>query len=368
MKKQNKIYWIVGAIIVIVLAVFVSLNEKEKIDEKVKIGILTPLTGDMNSWGQATSKGVELALRDSKMDNIELIYEDSKCDVSTGVTATNKLIGVDGASVIFGTNCSGVTLSIASIVEQKEVVQMAIGSSDPAITNAGDYTFRMWPSDDYEALVIGNYMVNSGYSNFGILYMNNDYGVSFKNALKKVYQDNGKEIVVEEPFEQNGSDFKTQLIKIKKANPDALFVVTNPSEATVIFKQISELKIETQLFSSGWLIEDPQILTGSSDFIEGVIYANMELSTDLKDKMIENYGDEGENLAVSSLSYDGMMLILNSIKKCGGNSSCIKDELYKVKGYEGVSGITSFDKNGDPVDRNFIIKTIKNRVPSVLEN
>ncbi len=368
MKKQNKIYWIVAVVVIIVLVVFLSLNNKEKINEKIKIGALVPLTGDVASWGEAMKKGFDLALVDSGIKNVELIYEDDKCEPATGVTATHKLIDVDKVTAVAGTTCSSVTLAIAPIFEQNKTILMAIGSSAPDITNSGDYIFRMWPSDNYEASLMGKYISGlQDNQNLSVLYSNNDYGLGFKNALEEEYKKSGKTILFSEPFKKGDSDLRTQLTKIKELKTDGIFLIGVPADLKIILKQIAEMNIESQLFSTVNIIE-PQILSESTVPVDGIVYGELEMSQDLKQKLIDSYGNEGESVLASSFAYDGMMLILNSIKECGGNSSCIKNELYKVKGYEGVSGITSFDKNGDPVDRNFIIKTIKNRVPSVLEN
>lgn len=365
--KKNKIYWIVGGLLVILaIFLFVKVNNKQYFGEKIKIGALLPLTGDVASWGEAMKKGFDLALKDSGLTNIDLIYEDDKCDPTTGVTATHKLIDIDSVSAVVGTACSSVTLAIAPIFEQSKTVLMAIGSSAPDITNSGDYIFRMWPSDNYEASLMGKYIADKkDNNNLSILYVNNDYGVGFKSALEKEYIKSKKGILVSESFEQGTSDVRSQLTKIKAAKDADIFLIGVPADLKVILKQIAELDINNQLFATVNIVE-PQILSEKSIPVDGIIFGELDMSGGLKQKLIDSYGSEGESVLASSFAYDGMKLILDSTKKCKGDSTCIKNQLYKVNKYQGFSGVTSFDEKGDPVDRGFFIKTIVNRTPELI--
>jgi len=333
--------------------------------EPIKIGMMLPLTGDAASWGNEVKKGAELAydeLKNEKINSreIEVIYEDDKCSGRDGVTAITKLITVDNIKISGGSVCSSVAMSIVPILEANKVIHLSAAASNPVLTDAGDYIFRIWPSDSFEAQVIADLALEQfNAETAAVLYINNDYGVGVKDAFIERYSENKGEIRAVESFEVNANDFKTQLMKVKTANPDAVFIISNPSEALGLVKQLRELEINCTVFVNGPVIESEGFLQKAGTLAEGVIYAvpNMPLSEEYALNYKSKFGSEPGFL--STLGYDNIMLLFNAIKYCNGdNPDCVKEYLYTVKDYPGASGNITFDENGDVI-KDFVIKTVK---------
>jgi len=332
--------------------------------EKIKIGVLTPLTGDAGAWGQATKRGIELALDKLKEQNkdFELIYEDSTCNPKTGTTATNKLINQDRVDAIIGTVCSSVTLAIAPTVNNNQIPLLSVGATSPEITLAGgDYIFRNWPSDTYEGSVISSFARHGlNLDSVSILYLNNDYGLGLKKVFTEIFERNGGKIIGNESFELKAKDFKSQLNKIASNNSDGIFIATNPEEAPIILKQIEELKLNQKILING-VVESSNLLDSAQNSAEGIFYAAYGWRN--PDWFLESYKNKyNKDYEIpADTAYDSLMLISKAIDGCGKvDSTCIKDELYKIKDYMGAAGKTTFDENGDVVDKEFVIKTVRN--------
>ena len=77
---------------------------------------------------------------------------------------------------------------------------------------------------------------------------------------------------------------------------------------------------------------------------------------DYQKKYEAKYGNKSEAFAANS--YDAMKIIAQALEVCGTDTNCIKDEIYKIKDYPGMGGLTTFDQNGDVV-KSIIFKTIK---------
>jgi len=167
-------------------------------------------------------------------------------------------------------------------------------------------------------------------------------------------------IGVIESFNPGSSDFRPQLTKIKQSDSPALFVITYTDEAYAVFKQIKEFNLRKMLFAPGWVIEDKNFFEKSKELINGVIFAipNVQANEAFRNKMVSRYGSEGENLLVSGLAYDGLNIIIEALKICGENTSCIRDKLYNTKDYNGVTGSITFDNNGDIINRPYVIKKV----------
>ena len=356
--------WLVPLIVVIViLAIAIPLSMKKPAEKEViKIGILTPLTGDAAVWGVEVKNGAEIAydeIKNAKIDGrkIELIYEDDQCDATTGVNAIQKLINVDKVKITGGTVCSSVVLAAAKILEDNKVIHLSAGASNPAITNAGDYIFRIWPSDSFEGKKIAEFAVDDlKIKSVGILYINNEYGVGLKEAFTKAF--NGK-IKIAESFEPNAKDFKTQLTKIKAQDIDAIYFVANPQEAPLILKQIKEMGINKTILANGPAMEATDTLKAAGETAEGVFYAQakQETTEEFKTKYKEKFGKDAG--FASDLGYDVVKILFNAISYCkGDDTNCIKNFLYNVKDYRGASSIITFDENGDVIVP-FVIKQVK---------
>lgn len=227
-KLKSIIYGLI-AILLIITAFSLGCAKKEK---EIKIGAILPLTGDAAKYGESAKRAIDLAVEEInstggiKGSKIKVIYEDDQALPEKGVSAIQKLITVDKVHVVIGAMPSSVTLAMAPIAEKNKVVLFSPASSNPKITEAGDYIFRNDVSDIFE----GGKMADETWQRLkfrkaAVLYINNDYGVGIKDVFVYRFTVLGGEIVATENFEQGTTDFRTQLTKIKQGNPEAVYIV-----------------------------------------------------------------------------------------------------------------------------------------------
>jgi branched-chain amino acid transport system substrate-binding protein len=203
-----------------------------------------------------------------------------------------------------------------------------------------------------------------GYKEIAVLYINNEWGVGLKDVFEKEFENLGGKILISEGFEQDAKDFRTQLIKIKAKNPKVIFIPVYYIEAGLILKQAKELGIKAQ-FLSGDSIEKPEFIEIAGELAEGIIFGAPTYDPESKESLIKNFVDKYQSkfgkkpTVVAAHAYDATNIIALTLEKCEENATCIKDELYKIKDFPGVSGKTSFDKNGDAI-KEILLKTVKN--------
>jgi branched-chain amino acid transport system substrate-binding protein len=199
-----------------------------------------------------------------------------------------------------------------------------------------------------------------GFKRLGIIYFNNDFGISYKESLKKELSktQGNVEIVGEEGFLLETSDFRTSLIKIKENNPDAVFIVGTALHYSNILKQAKELNINTQ-FLSMRSAEDPILIKISGEVAEGLIYTYPFDSTkdlDFVKQFKARYNTIPD--AYAAEAYEGFKLTAMAFAECNKDYDCIKDYLTNLKDYNSVFGKLSFDSNGD-VYYEYFLKTVK---------
>jgi len=368
--------WIgIGVVVVVVLVVVLIVTQVRKEPGEIKIGAILPLTGDAAQWGIPPLRGAELAVREINETNflnfkLTLIVEDGKCNPKEAVSAFNKIITVDKVKLVMGEVCSGATLAIAPIAEKNRILLISPASTNPKISEAGDYIFRVIPSDALRGAVFAEYVFNKGYRRVGIIYINNEGGKGNRDSFKERFEDLGGQIVIEEIYEPGSTDMRAQLTKIKRISPEVVVVVSYPSDTYILMKQAKELGLNIPLYFQTEAVEDPNVLREAGNAAEGVIYilpapAEGEKTDEFIQRYERVYGIKPELFAAEG--YDIIWLIANAIKETGKTDpGSIKDYLYKVKNYQGASGIITFDKNGD-VLKPMAIKTIKNGKPVLIE-
>lgn len=336
---------------------------------EIKIGVITPLTGGSAKYGEDIKRGYDLAVEEIneqggiKGKKLRLIYEDSEGHPQKAVSAAQKLIQQDKVITILGALWSSPTLAVAPIVERNKVVLLSSGSSSPKVTDAGDYIFRNELSDLYGAEETAKLFFGIGFKNIAILYINNDFGIAQKDVTERVYSQLGGTIVAAESFEQDATDFRTQLLKIKDSQPDGLFMV-GYKETILILRQMRELGINLQILSVA-LFEDPEIIEKAGDVAEGAIYtyygtfdpkSQEPRIKEFVEKFKTKYRREPEYYA--PIGYDAIKILALAIERGGTNPERIKNALYGIKDFPGISGTTSIDENGD-VMKPVILKTVK---------
>ncbi|MCD6193333.1 MAG: ABC transporter substrate-binding protein [Candidatus Aminicenantes bacterium] len=366
---MKKIWIGVVILIIAALAVLIVVTQTKREPEEIKIGVIVPLTGGSAKYGEDIKRGYDLAVEEINAEGgvrgrkIRLIYEDSEGKPEKAVTAAQKLIQRDRVVAILGPLWSSPTLAVAPICEKNKVVLLSSGSSSPKITDAGDYIFRNELSDKYGAEQTAKLFFNLGFKKIAIIYVNNDFGIGYKDVTEQIYKNLGGVVTTTQSFEQDATDFRTQLLKIKDTNPEGLFIV-GYKEMILILKQMREFGINAQILSVA-LFEDPEIIEKVGDVAEGAIYtyygtfdpkSQESRIKEFVKKFEERYHKLPEYYA--PIGYDAVKILALAIEKGGFAPEQIKEALYQIKDFPGLSGTTSFDENGD-VAKPVILKTVE---------
>ena len=377
--KQSKISFI-QLMILFFVGIAILLNGcSKKIDETevIKIGAILPLSGDAAQYGEWSRNGINLAIKEInsmggiKNKEIEVIFEDDSAEPKKGISAINKLININKVKVILGPLPSAVTLAVAPICENNRILMMS-SSSNPKITHAGDYIFRNWPSDDFEGSAMAKYAIKKEFNNIAILHINNEYGLGVANIFQNEYSTLGGKVLIIESYQQGSFDMRAQITKIKKYTPDAIYLIGHAKENGHVIKQINDLKVNTQILGTVG-IESPDLINIAGKSAEGIIYTAPTFDPKSADPVIKPFQDAymkkygNESNIFAAIFYDALKIVALMIEKYDYDPDKIKEGLYKLKNYPGVSGVTTFDENGDVI-KPVIFKTIKNlQFISILE-
>ncbi len=274
---KSSAVFILISIIITSLMVF-SFGCVKKEEKEIKIGASLPLTGDIAVYGQKMKKGIDLAVKKINMGgginkkHIKVLYEDDQGDPKISVSAVQKLINTEKIPIIIGGAISATALPIIPIIDKSKVVLFSPAATSPKLSGISPYFFRNWPSDIYDGSSMGEFAAKTlGFKRVAVLYVNNEWGIAISKIFGEIFSKYGGEIIQSESYEQNASDFRAQLSKIKNSNPEAIFIPGYLKELISILKQKKELGINATILSA-YGFYDPKILEVAKDAAEGSIF------------------------------------------------------------------------------------------------
>ena len=356
---------------VLLLSGIYGCGKKE--DGVVRIGCSAPLTGECANYGRSTKEGVDLAVAEINKTNylnkpFEVIFEDDMMQPKGGVNAIRKLADVDKVPVILGPFGSSIVLASAPIANKTKTIIISASATADSIADAGDYVFRITPPNSKQGKDVADFCITKLQAKTAaIIYQNNDYGITLRDAFKKGFEANGGKVSNLEAANGGDSDFRAQLSKIKATQPDVIFFPQHYKEAALMLKQAKELGIKAKFISAdGAMTEDLLKIAGNA--AEGTYYSTLALGYGVSDSMIDDFNekfketyDGREPDIYAAYYYEVTKLIAQAIKEVGCDADKIKEYLYATNGpksYKGITGITSFDKKGE-VDKPFYIYQAK---------
>ncbi|RGY96086.1 ABC transporter substrate-binding protein [Clostridium sp. AM58-1XD] len=343
----------------------------------IKIGVFEPTTGENGGGGFQEVLGIRYAnkihptvkIGDTEY-NVELVEVDNKSDKTEAVNAAQKLVS-DKVSVVLGSYGSGVSIAAGQIFADAKIPAIGCSCTNPQVTQGNDYYFRTCFIDPFQGTVMANYAVQNGAKKAAVItQLGDDYSSGLGSFFKSAFVELGGEIVSEEQFQTNQTDFKAILTNVKAAEPDIIFAPSSITTAPLIIKQARELGLDATI-AAGDTWENSTIIENAGSSAEGVVLstffdesepANDEAAAFIKGfkEYLKENKQEEIIPAVSALGYDAYLSAIKAIEEAGStDTTAIRDAL-KTVSIDGVTGTITFDENGDAKKDMAFIKTIEN--------
>ncbi len=135
-----------------------------------------------------------------------------------------KLISQDKVVAVLGEVASAKSLEAAPICQQNKIPMISPASTNPKVTEVGDYIFRVCFIDPFQGTVMAKFAQSKGWKKIAVLTdVKQEYAVGLAEFFMKGFKAAGGEIVKEQKYSTGDKDFKAQLTSIKAAKPDADF-------------------------------------------------------------------------------------------------------------------------------------------------
>jgi branched-chain amino acid transport system substrate-binding protein len=342
-----------------ILALALTASVSTKAADPIKVGEYASLTGKEATFGQSAHKGIVMAFEEINgaggvLDRkLELISEDNQTKPGESGTVAKKLISRDKVIALLGEVSSGRSLEVAPLAQKAHIPMIAPAATNPAVTEKGDYIFRVCFIDPFQGTVMAKFAANDlKVKKVAIISsVSNAYSVGLAKFFRETFVGGGGTIAVEQKYSEGDKDFRAQLTAVKAADVQGVFVPGYYTESALIVRQARELGITVPFFGGdGWVSD--QLLQIGGNALNGCYYSthfspedNAPAAQSFVKKFKARWSDETPD-AFAALGYDSAYVLADALKRAGTTDGPkLRDALAATKNFSGATGITTIDKD-----------------------
>ncbi|MBL0715797.1 MAG: ABC transporter substrate-binding protein [Desulfosarcina sp.] len=247
--------------LILTIALFFTFGASQGMAaDKIKVGIVLPLTGKLAKFGEIENKSFLMALKEINAaggvngKKIELIIEDTMGKPDVGRSAIEKLITQDKVVMVGGGYSSSVTWATIAVAQQNKMPFLVnTGSADKITEQGWEYIFRLNPPVSEYPGAFASFLetIATDVKTVAILHENSLFGQSGSKKFAKRCEALGLEVIMKEGYEAGAIDFKPLLIKVKSKKADLVYMISYIMDASLLMRQSKELNLNPKLFVGG---------------------------------------------------------------------------------------------------------------------
>jgi branched-chain amino acid transport system substrate-binding protein len=336
----------------------------------LKIGTLSPLTGPYAQDGTDILQGVKTAVALVKergipgFDKIEVLPGDSACDGGKATLAANKHIN-SGVAAVVGAYCSSATIPASVPINDAKVIQITPASTHEDVTERGfKYLFRACPRDDAQAAAMVRFLEDGlKIKTLALIDDKQTYTVGLTKNITHLVEKHGKiKIVAHEHIPPGDKDFTAVLTKLKKLDPDAIYMSVYQPEGSLMTRQAKSLGLRAHLLSEDAVFH-PKYIEVAGQTAEGsfLTFAQAPDTPERRDfeatykKMwgVDKIG------SYAYYAFDAANIILGAVMATKSTDPATLERAIRSTGWKGATGTIKFDEKGDRTAR-YIIWVVNN--------
>lgn len=353
--------------------------------ETIKVGLNYELSGNVATYGQGLTEGIELAVEEINSNGgvlgkqIELVKADNKSDNAEAANVATKLITRDKVVAILGPATSGNTKGAIPVATQHKVPLISASATADDITvdsngNVREFIFKTCFSDSFQGFIMANFAFEDLKVKNAAILMDNtsDYSKGLAKSFKERFESLGGTIVTEQAYQAKEKDFRAVLTNIKSANPDVLYLPGYYEEVGLIVKQARDLGLNVPVLGGDGYDSPKLVELAGNEALNGVYFTNHYSSMDNSPEVVKfkeafnaKYGKDPD--AFNALGYDLAYFLADAIKRAGEAEPLkIREALEATKNFKGITGTLTVDENHNPIKAITIIE-MKNGVQTFLK-
>jgi branched-chain amino acid transport system substrate-binding protein len=335
----------------------------------IRIGEVGSMTGSEATFGRSTHQGVELAVKQINESGgingkkLEIVLMDNQSKPDEAAMAVTKLVTQEKVVAILGEVASSRSIAMAAIAQDYKIPMISPSSTNPKVTELGDYIFRVCFIDPFQGQVMAKFAKNDLKAKKAAILrdVKSDYSTGLTEYFRTAFTQAGGQIVLEESYNSGDIDFKSQLTAIRTKTPDVIYVPGYYTEVGLIARQAKELGLNVPLLGGdGW--DSPKLTEIAGKSIEGSYfsnhYSNENQSPQVQEfitKHKEAYGMIPDGL--TAMGYDSVRVLTDAMKRAKSLSPAdVRDAIAATQNFNGVTGNITIDSKRNAVKSAVVLK------------
>ena len=351
-----------GLLAVIGAAVLVMAGcggQKKQAADEVRIAFTTPLTGDYAEYGvhfkNAATLSAEKVNAEGGINGKPFVIDfyDTKADPKENAELARKITQDSRYIGALGDFTTSSCMAAGPIYEDAETVYLSPTASNPAFPEMGKYLFAMYGTQADDAPYVAQYIIQKylNAKNVGLIYLNTDWGISALRFFKERAAEIGLGITAEEPISEGEKDFSAIVSKLRRTNPQVVYIMANASEAANAIIQARKAGWDIPFVPSSSAVTD-QLVNMLGEYANGII-TNQVYNLNPEDKGVWDFSIQFKERAgvpmvyFSILAYDAVQVMAAAARESGNDLTRgnFRDKLAAVN-IQTLLGQFKFDESG----------------------
>lgn len=327
--------------------------------ETIKLGLVAAMSGQSAKSGEAIVRGLSVAVDEINAKGgllgkkVELIVRDDESNPAKGAVAARELVQREKVAALFGGLDTPVSIAIVPFANQSKVPFMGVWAAGTPITRNGaaeNYVFRVSAVDEIVDVALVDYSVSKYQAKKpGMILINNPWGESNEKGLKAALAAKNIPFAGIEKFETNDVDVVPQLMRLKEAGADVLYLVANVAPSSQVVKSLDRMGWNVPIVShwgpaGGRFTELAGPSAAKVHFIQTYSFSGKlspkgeAVLSALKKKYpeIKTLADVTPAVGIAN-AYDAMHLTALAIAKAGSTEGPkIRQAFYAIESYDGL--------------------------------
>jgi branched-chain amino acid transport system substrate-binding protein len=334
---------------------------------EILIGEYGSMTGSEATFGKSTDNGIQMAVEEVNAKGgvlgkqVRVQLEDDGGRPDQAITAVQKLISSDNALAILGEVASSNSLAAAPVCQNAKVPMISPSSTNPKVTQVGNYIFRTCFTDPFQASVCAGFAKDHLKAKKAGIFtdLKSDYSQGLSKYFIQAFGKIGGQ--TKQVFYSKGDkDFRAQLTSLQGFNPDVIFIPGYYTDVGNIAVQARSIGLKQPLMGGdGW--DSPKLVEIGKSAIQGA-YFSTHYSPQSDDPRVQTfvrdykkkYGGQTPD-ALAAVAYDAAKILLDAIQRSGATEPTaesrakLRDALAATKNFPGVTGDITINSSRDAV-------------------
>lgn len=340
--------------------------------DPIHIAYALTVSGATASLGEDSKGAIEIAIADRGGEllghPIELTGEDTLCNAEGGQAAGTKISADPTIVGVIGTNCSSEARAAMPLISQAGMVMISPSNTNPDLTNPDhpDHHpgyFRTAHNDLFQGRIAAEFAYNElGIRSAATIHDGSPYAESLQKVFADVFRELGGTITAQEAINVGDTDMGPVLTTIAAGAPELIYFPIFEPEGPLVAakaKEISGLENVVLMGADGLFSDTFPETTGSAAVGMYLSGPYVDVNNEAYKEFLQKWADQIGGVPPSGFhahAYDATNILLNAIEQVAVVDAdgtvhiprqALRDAIYGLKDYPGLTGNLSCDANGD---------------------